>query len=79
MQTENNVGQEKTKEINKACLDTLSFLSVQNDIGGQRSLVNKWSTFQKARLVCSVPGPDGLQTHFDQLRESSQIQRATHM
>lgn len=32
-------------------------------------MVNKWSTFQKARLVCSVPGPDGLQTHFDQLRE----------
>uniref|UniRef100_A0A3B5L010 Sema domain, immunoglobulin domain (Ig), short basic domain, secreted, (semaphorin) 3H n=1 Tax=Xiphophorus couchianus TaxID=32473 RepID=A0A3B5L010_9TELE len=39
----------------------------KNDIGGQRSLVNKWSTFQKARMVCSVPGPDGLQTHFDQL------------
>ncbi|XP_061636263.1 sema domain, immunoglobulin domain (Ig), short basic domain, secreted, (semaphorin) 3H isoform X1 [Phyllopteryx taeniolatus] len=41
----------------------------KNDIGGQRSLVNKWSTFQKARLVCSVPGPDGLQTHFDQLQD----------
>ncbi|XP_033943301.1 sema domain, immunoglobulin domain (Ig), short basic domain, secreted, (semaphorin) 3H isoform X1 [Pseudochaenichthys georgianus] len=41
----------------------------KNDIGGQRSLVNKWSTFQKARMVCSVPGPDGLQTHFDQLQD----------
>nr|XP_057939927.1 sema domain, immunoglobulin domain (Ig), short basic domain, secreted, (semaphorin) 3H isoform X1 [Doryrhamphus excisus]XP_057939928.1 sema domain, immunoglobulin domain (Ig), short basic domain, secreted, (semaphorin) 3H isoform X1 [Doryrhamphus excisus] len=41
----------------------------KNDIGGQRSLVNKWSTFQKARLLCSVPGPDGLQTHFDQLQD----------
>ncbi|XP_076860035.1 sema domain, immunoglobulin domain (Ig), short basic domain, secreted, (semaphorin) 3H isoform X1 [Brachyhypopomus gauderio] len=41
----------------------------KNDIGGQRSLVNKWSTFQKARLVCSVPGPGGIQTHFDQLQD----------
>ncbi|KAM9475254.1 sema domain, immunoglobulin domain (Ig), short basic domain, secreted, (semaphorin) 3H [Clarias gariepinus] len=41
----------------------------KNDIGGQRSLVNKWSTFQKARMICSVPGPDGLQTHFDQLQD----------
>ncbi|KAM7412310.1 hypothetical protein PAMA_021998 [Pampus argenteus] len=41
----------------------------KNDIGGQRSLVNKWSTFQKARMVCSVPGPDGLQTHFDQMQD----------
>ncbi|XP_041954511.1 sema domain, immunoglobulin domain (Ig), short basic domain, secreted, (semaphorin) 3H isoform X1 [Alosa sapidissima] len=41
----------------------------KNDIGGQRSLVNKWSTFQKARMVCSIPGPDGIQTHFDQLQD----------
>lgn len=41
----------------------------KNDIGGQRSLVNKWSTFQKARMVCSVPGPDGIQTHFHQLQD----------
>ncbi|KAK2841252.1 hypothetical protein Q7C36_012831 [Tachysurus vachellii] len=41
----------------------------KNDIGGQRSLVNKWSTYQKARMICSVPGPDGLQTHFDQLQD----------
>lgn len=40
----------------------------QNDVGGQRSLVNKWTTFLKARLVCSVPGVEG-DTHFDQLRE----------
>lgn len=37
-------------------------------MGGQRSLVNKWTTFLKARLVCSVPGVAG-DTHFDQLRE----------
>lgn len=37
-------------------------------MGGQRSLVNKWTTFLKARLVCSVPGVEG-DTHFDQLRE----------
>ncbi|KAJ8385752.1 hypothetical protein AAFF_G00182700 [Aldrovandia affinis] len=38
-----------------------------NDIGGQRSLVNKWSTFLKARMVCSVVEPDGTETHFDEL------------
>ncbi|KAG7472645.1 hypothetical protein MATL_G00111130 [Megalops atlanticus] len=41
----------------------------KNDIGGQRSLVNKWSTFLKARMVCSIPGADGLHTHFDQLQD----------
>ncbi|XP_077181982.1 semaphorin-3G [Paroedura picta] len=40
-----------------------------NDAGGQRVLVNKWSTFNKARLVCSVPGPDGIDTYFDQLED----------
>ncbi|CAL8281895.1 unnamed protein product [Merluccius merluccius] len=49
----------------------------KNDIGGQRSLVNKWSTFQKARLVCSVPGPDGLQTHFNQLPGSGLVRRTS--
>ncbi|XP_006109499.2 semaphorin-3F, partial [Myotis lucifugus] len=41
-----------------------------NDDGGHCCLVNKWSTFLKARLVCSVPGHDGIETHFDELRES---------
>uniref|UniRef100_A0A8B9G2S4 Semaphorin 3B n=1 Tax=Amazona collaria TaxID=241587 RepID=A0A8B9G2S4_9PSIT len=41
----------------------------RNDVGGQRSLVNKWTTFLKARLVCAVPGPDGADTHFDELRD----------
>ncbi|XP_004676644.1 PREDICTED: semaphorin-3B isoform X2 [Condylura cristata] len=40
----------------------------RNDVGGQRSLVNKWTTFLKARLVCSVPGTEG-DTHFDQLQD----------
>ncbi|XP_032819456.2 semaphorin-3F isoform X1 [Petromyzon marinus] len=40
-----------------------------NDMGGQRSLVNKWSTFLKARLVCSVTGADGIETHFDELQD----------
>uniref|UniRef100_A0A673GDB9 Semaphorin-3G-like n=1 Tax=Sinocyclocheilus rhinocerous TaxID=307959 RepID=A0A673GDB9_9TELE len=40
-----------------------------NDVGGRRVLVNKWSTFIKARLVCSVPGPHGIQTHFHQLED----------
>lgn len=42
---------------------------VQNDMGGHRSLVNKWTTFLKARLLCSVPGANGIDTHFDELRE----------
>lgn len=42
----------------------------RNDLGGQRSLVNKWTTFLKARLVCSVPGSDGGgETFFDDLRD----------
>uniref|UniRef100_A0A8C0GLL3 Semaphorin 3B n=1 Tax=Chelonoidis abingdonii TaxID=106734 RepID=A0A8C0GLL3_CHEAB len=41
----------------------------RNDLGGQRSLVNKWTTFLKARLVCSVPGSDGGDTFFDELRD----------
>ncbi|XP_042521844.1 semaphorin-3B [Dipodomys spectabilis] len=40
----------------------------RNDMGGQRSLVNKWTTFLKARLVCSVSGAEG-DTHFDQLQD----------
>uniref|UniRef100_A0A7N6AHN9 Sema domain, immunoglobulin domain (Ig), short basic domain, secreted, (semaphorin) 3bl n=1 Tax=Anabas testudineus TaxID=64144 RepID=A0A7N6AHN9_ANATE len=40
-----------------------------NDVGGQRVLVNKWSTFIKARLICSVPGPHGIDTHFNQLED----------
>ncbi|NXX51741.1 SEM3G protein, partial [Tricholaema leucomelas] len=40
-----------------------------NDAGGQRVLVNKWSTFNKARLLCSVPGPSGIDTHFDELED----------
>ncbi|XP_078520641.1 semaphorin-3F-like [Lissotriton helveticus] len=40
-----------------------------NDNGGLRSLVNKWSTFLKARLVCSVIGEDGVETFFDDLRD----------
>lgn len=41
----------------------------RNDLGGQRSLVNKWTTFLKTRLICSVPGADGSDTYFDELRD----------
>nr|XP_055072787.1 semaphorin-3D [Misgurnus anguillicaudatus] len=41
----------------------------KNDIGGKRSLINRWSTFLKARLVCSVPGSGGMDTHFDDLED----------
>uniref|UniRef100_A0A8D0GSK2 Semaphorin 3C n=1 Tax=Sphenodon punctatus TaxID=8508 RepID=A0A8D0GSK2_SPHPU len=40
-----------------------------NDTGGQRSLVNKWTTFLKARLVCSVMDEDGTETYFDELED----------
>lgn len=51
----------------KAYRDVL--MSLQNDMGGHRSLVNKWTTFLKARLMCSVPGVNGIDTHFDELRK----------
>ncbi|XP_414276.4 semaphorin-3D [Gallus gallus] len=41
----------------------------KNDVGGKRGLINRWSTFLKARLLCSIPGPQGTQTHFDQLED----------
>lgn len=41
----------------------------KNDMGGHRSLVNKWTTFLKARLLCSVPGVNGIDTHFDELQD----------
>ncbi|XP_071406722.1 semaphorin-3D-like [Pithys albifrons albifrons] len=41
----------------------------KNDVGGKRSLINRWSTFLKARLVCSIPGPQGTETQFDQLED----------
>ncbi|KTF91006.1 hypothetical protein cypCar_00015879 [Cyprinus carpio] len=40
-----------------------------NDDGGHCCLVNKWSTFLKARLICPVTGSDGIETHFDELRD----------
>ena len=47
----------------------LCICALQNDMGGHRSLVNKWTTFLKARLMCSVPGVNGIDTHFDELRK----------
>nr|XP_043880357.1 semaphorin-3D isoform X1 [Solea senegalensis] len=41
----------------------------KNDVGGRRSLINRWTTFLKARLVCSVPGPSGVDTQFDELED----------
>ncbi|KAM6981346.1 semaphorin-3D [Aplochiton taeniatus] len=41
----------------------------KNDVGGKRSLINRWTTFLKARLVCSVPGPSGVNTQFDELED----------
>ncbi|CAL8337771.1 unnamed protein product [Merluccius merluccius] len=41
----------------------------KNDVGGKRSLINRWTTFLKARLVCSIPGPSGMDTLFDELQD----------
>lgn len=41
----------------------------KNDMGGKRSLINRWTTFLKARLVCSIPGPSGVDTQFDELED----------
>lgn len=32
-------------------------------------LVNRWSSFLKTRLICSVVGPNGIDTHFDELED----------
>uniref|UniRef100_A0A665V7N0 Sema domain, immunoglobulin domain (Ig), short basic domain, secreted, (semaphorin) 3E n=1 Tax=Echeneis naucrates TaxID=173247 RepID=A0A665V7N0_ECHNA len=40
-----------------------------NDQGGQRMLVNRWSSFLKTRLICSVAGPNGMDTYFDDLED----------
>ncbi|XP_075455673.1 semaphorin-3E isoform X2 [Ascaphus truei] len=40
-----------------------------NDIGGQRMMVNKWTTMLKSRLICSVPGTNGIDTYFDELED----------
>lgn len=53
----------------KCELDHAFICNLQNDEGGQKSLVNRWTTFLKARLVCSVIGDDGVETSFDELRK----------
>ncbi|XP_075430276.1 semaphorin-3F-like isoform X2 [Ascaphus truei] len=40
-----------------------------NDDGHNCCLHKTWSTFLKARLVCSVRGADGIETHFDELQD----------
>ncbi|KAM6469619.1 semaphorin-3F-like isoform 2-T2 [Liasis olivaceus] len=57
---EGAVGPAVLARVGRVCL---------NDDGGQRSLLNKWTTFLKARLVCSVIGDDGVETFFDELRD----------
>uniref|UniRef100_A0AAY5EZE9 Sema domain, immunoglobulin domain (Ig), short basic domain, secreted, (semaphorin) 3D n=1 Tax=Electrophorus electricus TaxID=8005 RepID=A0AAY5EZE9_ELEEL len=56
------------RTLDKAVLSRVARVC-KNDVGGLRSLTNKWSTFLKARLVCSIPGTDGVDTHFDELRK----------
>lgn len=36
-------------------------------------LVNRWSSYLKTRLICSVAGPNGIDTHFDELGRTSNV------
>lgn len=54
------------------------FPLLQNDVGGKRSLINRWTTFLKARLLCSVPGSSGVDTHFDELGNTSLLLSSSH-
>nr|XP_004662372.2 semaphorin-3C isoform X1 [Jaculus jaculus]XP_045016235.1 semaphorin-3C isoform X1 [Jaculus jaculus] len=62
---------EKLNDNNRSTKQIHSMIAriCPNDTGGQRSLVNKWTTFLKARLVCSVTDEDGPETHFDELED----------
>uniref|UniRef100_A0A8C1HY58 Sema domain, immunoglobulin domain (Ig), short basic domain, secreted, (semaphorin) 3Ab n=1 Tax=Cyprinus carpio carpio TaxID=630221 RepID=A0A8C1HY58_CYPCA len=62
---ENAIDGEQTSKATHARIGQLC----KNDFGGHRSLVNKWTTFLKARLICSVPGLNGIDTHFDELQD----------
>lgn len=33
----------------------MCLISLQGDLGGQRTLQKKWTSFLKAKLVCSMP------------------------
>uniref|UniRef100_A0A8C2JVV9 Sema domain, immunoglobulin domain (Ig), short basic domain, secreted, (semaphorin) 3Ga n=1 Tax=Cyprinus carpio TaxID=7962 RepID=A0A8C2JVV9_CYPCA len=59
----------REKSLDSGSVNKQLFVLLQNDEGGQKSLVNKWTTFLKARLVCSVMGDDGVETFFDELRD----------
>uniref|UniRef100_A0A7N6A4N1 Sema domain, immunoglobulin domain (Ig), short basic domain, secreted, (semaphorin) 3E n=1 Tax=Anabas testudineus TaxID=64144 RepID=A0A7N6A4N1_ANATE len=63
--TEREMGAEG---VNKAVYTRVGRVCA-NDQGGQRMLVNRWSSFLKTRLICSVTGPNGIDTHFDELED----------
>lgn len=51
----------------------LSAVYVQGDWGGQRTLQRKWTSFLKARLLCSVPE---YELHLNVLRSVFVLQAA---
>uniref|UniRef100_A0A672QF42 Semaphorin-3F-like n=1 Tax=Sinocyclocheilus grahami TaxID=75366 RepID=A0A672QF42_SINGR len=69
MQTHRNSPERRTDTDVKQWFNFTHTDSQGNDDGGHCCLVNKWSTFLKARLICSVTGSDGIETHFDELRK----------
>jgi len=48
----------------------------KNDLGGTRSLNNKWTSFLKARLNCSVPGQYPF--YFDEIQDISHVIQGTY-
>eukprot|EP00062_Callorhinchus_milii_P006340 gi/632946864/ref/XP_007888769.1/ PREDICTED: semaphorin-3D-like [Callorhinchus milii] len=64
----------ETGNSNKAIYSRVARVC-KNDTGGKHSLINRWTTFLKARLVCSVPGlGDTLDTFFDELEDMFVLQ-----
>jgi plexin B len=53
---------------------TCPFAICQSDMGGARTLQRKWTTFLKARLVCSAPD---WHLYFNQLRATYTLQGAS--
>ncbi|XP_041110547.1 semaphorin-3E [Polyodon spathula] len=60
---------EKAIEVDGGVVYTRVGRVCATDLGGQRMLVNKWTSLLKTRLICSVPGPNGIDTYFDELED----------
>ena len=55
------------------CVCVCVSLGLQSDWGGQRTLQKKWTSFLKARMVCSVPD---YELHLNIMRSVFVLQEA---